>query len=255
MQRRALLSSVAVGATAVLSGCLDEFAGDRSRETRELSFDAPRETPVHVETRNGDVTVESSDGSSLDVTAELSAPGEHRFETVSVTGEKVEERFEVAATYAEEANRVRVDLQVEVPEGVAVSSVQTENGDVTVTGVDGPVAFDTRNGDVDVTDVAGVSGARSENGDVDVELPAPLPGDVDVASTNGVVHAAVSPDVDAALDARTENGDATVDGLGFDDASGGEDGEPAQVSGTLGDGTHEVSVTTRNGDVELSALE
>ncbi|MUV59992.1 DUF4097 family beta strand repeat-containing protein, partial [Halobacterium sp. CBA1126] len=149
-----------------------------------------------------------------------------------------------------DASGVRVDLDVEVPDGTAMAVVQTENGDVDVSDVAAVEAARSSNGDVTVRNAGPVEAVATENGDVGADVPAPLAGDVLVRSENGDVEAAVSPDVDAVVDAQTTNGTVDVDGLDLQDGSSGD----TRVTGTLGDGTHEVTVVSTNGDVEVRAL-
>jgi len=74
MQRRALLSGIAVGSVAVLAGCSTSLFGDRVEESRELEFDPGEDAPVNVVNGNGDVAVETHDGELVVVDASVSAP-------------------------------------------------------------------------------------------------------------------------------------------------------------------------------------
>lgn len=97
-----------------------------------------------------------------------------------------------------------------------------------------------RVGGLDPTSVTSMPNAASVNGDVDVELRL-LPADARVESTNGDLAVALSPTLDVALDARTTNGDVDVEGLDLRDASASD----SSVTGTLGDGTHELVAARR----------
>lgn len=269
MRRRALLTGVAAGTTSVLAGCVGSLFGDRVTRTDHRTYDVAADTPLRVENRNGDVTVESHDGSSVQVDVEFHAPSESALDDISLVGERRGSEFVVETTYAEGSDgRGGASVTARVPSAVSLAGATTTNGDVGVTDVAGGGEFASENGDVDVrrVDVADVAttngdatvrdvetfgGAVTTNGDVAVDVPAPLRSDVAVRTENGDVSAALSPDLDAVVDATTTNGSVDARGVDLQDASTGE----AHVSGTLGDGTFDVTVTTTNGDVELVALE
>ncbi len=248
MQRRALLGGVAAAAAASLTGCASGLFGGQYEETREVEFDLPGEDAVvSVHSENGDVDVSTHDGERVVVTARLSGPSEERVEGVEVAGPTGDGDLSVAL---EGTTRVSAGFDVQVPAGTAVGELETSNGDVEVRDVAGVESASSENGDVTVRSAGPVSTAETDNGEVAVDLPAPLPGDVTVASDNGDVDASLSPDADAELVARTDNGDASIDGLELSDLRS-DDGT---VRGVLGDGTHEVVAESDNGDVEFDAL-
>jgi DUF4097 and DUF4098 domain-containing protein YvlB len=226
--------------------------GDVVQEEREWSF-LPSDDgwPVSVHNENGDVAVSTHNGQRVVVDALVTAPSEERLGDVTVDGDASNGEFVVAVRVDGDSSRVSADLDVQVPEGTEMASVQSENGDVDVRGVASVSVARSRNGDVSVRDAGPFGTARTENGDVDAELPAPRPGDVTVRSTNGDAEAMVSPDVDAALVASTRNGDVEVNGLDLTDSQVSE----TEIRGVLGEGTHEVTVASENGDVTVGALD
>lgn len=251
MERRALLAAAATSVTAGLAGCVGGLFADRVTETREYTFDLPAETPVRVMGKNGDVTVDTGSQTGVAVDAQVAVPSEDRLDDVSVTSSMVEGALAVDVDAQGRARNVSVDLEVVVPEGTAMAVVQTGNGDVDVTGVDGVEAARSSNGNVTVRDAGPVQSVGTENGDVDADVPAPLPGEVLLRTENGDVEAALSPAVDGMLDAQTQNGTVSVSGLGLADA----DRSDSHVTGTLGDGGPEVTVAAVNGDVTVQVLD
>lgn len=159
----------------------------------------------------------------------------------------------------------QMDLSVGTPEGVAVDTANTANGDVTVTGARGDLTAATVNGDVELTDVsgfvrgdssngnvrirncAGVTGARTSNGTVDVEIRA-LRTDVTCYSSNGDVTVRVGPDVSAAIRLSTTSGNARVEGV----SATTDTDRRGYITGRLRGGTSPLlSVGSNNGDVRL----
>lgn len=268
MRRRALLSAGLAAGSAALAGCPSVLFGDWETRSDERTFEVTDGTPVRVRTRNGDVALESHDGTAVEVDVTFRARSEDALDRLDLVGEERSGEFVVEPTDVDSDRATGAELSVRLPASLPVAGARTTNGDVTAIDVAGGGRFETRNGDVEVRglaraavrstngdvtvrDVEEFRGAVTTNGDAAADVPAPLPGDASVRSTNGSVDAAVSPDVDARLLARTTNGDVSVDGLDLADASVGDD----RVTGRLGDGTHELELVTTNGDVDVRVLE
>lgn len=200
--------------------------------------------------QSGDVDVAAYHGMEVRVDATVLGPTDASVDAVAVNGESRGGEFVVETVYEGEKRRASVDLAVRVPADVPVAGVRTRNGDVAARDVAGGQHFESENGDVTVRGVESVSVARTRNGDVRADVPAPLSGDATVESENGDVTAALSPDLSAMVDARTTNGRVDVEDLDLGDASV----SGKHVTGRLGDGAHEVSVATTNGDVVLESL-
>ncbi|MFC6938791.1 DUF4097 domain-containing protein [Salinirubellus sp. GCM10025818] len=264
--RRRLL---AVGATAAagLAGCVG-FAGPDVTESSSRTFDAP-EGVVSIENRNGDVEVgPHDDGDSEGVVVEIRKRGRSQaaIDAVAVEGATEEGDLVVRTMYDDRLRNASVDLSVRVPEGTAVGSVETRNGDAVVRSVSGDVRATTSNGDARAVDVdgyvtvrssngdaeargtTGLAGARSANGDVRVEVY-DLRGATDATSANGDVEAGVAPGLDATVLATAGNGDLDVE-VELDDASV----STRQARGRLGDGGPLLTLTSANGDVRLYGL-
>ncbi|MDH5019060.1 DUF4097 family beta strand repeat-containing protein [Halobacterium rubrum] len=251
MHRRALLSGVAAASAAALTGCSTGLFGDQYEDTREVEFDLPDEdASVSVQSENGDVDVSTHDGDRVSVTARLSGPSEDRVEGVEVAGSPGSGDLSIALEGS--TRRVSADFDVQVPAGTPTGDLETSNGDVDVRDVAGVGSASSENGDVTVRSAGPVSAAETDNGEVAADVPAPLPGDVTVASSNGDVSVSLSPDADAEVVARTDNGNASIEGLDLSDEQ--RDGDEEEVRGVLGDGTHGVLVESDNGDAAVDAL-
>jgi len=249
MRRRALLTGLAAGTTTALAGCttVESLFGGRVEETREYDFELADGAPVRVTTDNGDIDVTTHSDGTVSVEAAVAVPSEERLDDVTVEDSTVEGALAVDADVSGSTSRVSVDLDVRVPEGTEMGVVQSANGDVSVEGVASVTTARSSNGDVTVRDAGPVQSVATENGDVEADVPAPLEGPVLLRTENGDVDAAVSPDVDATVEARTQNGDVDVHDLALEnrEVSG------TLVTGVLGEGAHELTAASTNGDVDL----
>lgn len=251
MHRRALLGGVAAAAAASLTGCMGAQSDDQYEETRDVEFDLPAEdTAVSVSGKHGDVAVSTHDSEQVAVTARLSGPSEERVDGAEVAGQTGADGLSVAL--AGTTDGVSAAFDVQVPAGTAVGELETSNGDIDVQDVAGVESATTDNGDVTVQSAGPVSAAETTNGAVTIDEPAPLSGDVTAVSNNGDVSVSLSPDADAEVVARTDNGETGIEDLELFDLR--RDGDDGMVRGVLGEGTHEVVAESDNGDVEFDAL-
>lgn len=269
--RRELLGACALGISAASAGCTGAtpFVGKRIEFDRTFDMTTGH---ITIETDSGSASVRRTDADEIqlhgvkeaasvfadieDTTVETAQNGDH----LRITGDSGRNSFFGLGSKS-------ISLDIGVPEGVAVERVSAGNGDATATGVagdatlestngevtarnvDGFVSLSSTNGPVRARGVAGLNGAETTNGDVDVVVPA-VENDVSVASTNGTITAALAPGLDARVVASTTNGSITANGLPLD-AGGSND---TSLRGTLGNGTHRLTVETTNGDIALNRL-
>lgn len=265
-RRRVLRAGAALVGAVGLAGCV--LSTEPYTETAERSFDPGGADELAVRTGSGDVTLSPGDGEAVSGTVRTaSRSGEDALDEVTVEGSVEDGRLTVAPQRPDSNANVTVDLDLSVPEGLALvaassgngdieadgvagdGTYSSTNGDVDVTGVDGFVTVESTNGDLDASGVTGLDGAATTNGDVRVDVP-DLRGDATCRSRNGDVTAAVPDDLSAAVTLEATNGDAGVDGVSMTVESSGE----SEVRGTMGDGEHALAVSSTNGDVTLRGL-
>ncbi|NHN59676.1 MULTISPECIES: DUF4097 family beta strand repeat-containing protein [Halorussus] len=271
-QRRRLLGLSAAAGLTALSGCsgVTPFVGKRLENAQ--SFDASSVDAVSVAGRNGNVRVRPRDDERIRVETVKKAGSvfadldDVRVETTTENGE-----LRVAARKVGDGSWLAgvpsVDVTVGLPASVDLGELRTENGRVDVRNVatdatlgsengqlearnvDGFVSAETENGRVVARDVTGIDGARSENGSVEIDVKS-VRGDTDVATENGRVTAAVSPDLNAEVVATTGNGRVEFD-VASAEVSTRRSG---RVEATLGGGGPELRLSCENGRVSVSQL-
>ncbi|MCK9308608.1 MAG: DUF4097 domain-containing protein [Methanoculleus sp.] len=125
----------------------------------------------------------------------------------------------------------------------------SSNGRVEMRGVEGYVTATTSNGAVTVEDCRGVLELRTSNGAISAGIPA-VRGDVTISSSNGAITLRLAESLNAGVAATTSNGRIAVNDLALqlDESSG------TRISGTLGDGGPMITITTSNGNIDLSGL-
>lgn len=144
-------------------------------------------------------------------------------------------------------NSWSVTYEVFVPSRYSVN-LETVNGGVSVSDVNGNLEFKTVNGGLSLHHVGGYVHGRTTNGGVSIELA----GDrwdgqgLDVTTTNGGVTLHVPHNYSAQLEAQTSNGKIR--------AAEVSDTQSNHISTALGAGGATLKVTTTNGGVSLSRI-
>jgi DUF4097 and DUF4098 domain-containing protein YvlB len=204
---------------------------------------------------NGSIAVEGWDRQAVEIhavkTAKQSAADLAlvRIDTDSGPG-----RVSVSTIYPQNQDNdieVSVDYTVHVPRHVALEQLQTVNGAVRVSGVEGQAELRSVNGDIDVLASAGGFSARTTNGEVHVELMRlTAPSAISLETVNGSVALALPHDVAATIDARSLNGDFRSD-LPMSLLSAYS---PRGVRGRLGAGGVPIRLRTVNGAIRVLTL-
>lgn len=143
-------------------------------------------------------------------------------------------------------NDVSVEWEVQVPDGVHFTA-RTVNGAVDAAGMTGDVTARTVNGAVKVA-TRGVARASTVNGRVEARLGrADWSNDVEFETTNGSVVVYAPADLSAHVSASTVNGSIETD---FPLEVRGRFTN-RRISGTVGSGGRNLSMSTVNGSIEL----
>jgi hypothetical protein len=215
---------------------------------------------IEVSGVNGSIQAERSKGSYVEVVATKRAtksdPDEVRIEAVEHKGGVM-----VCAVYPGPGNScepghhesrtrnndVVVDFRVLVPEGVKLK-VHTVNGGVDVEDVESDVEAHTVNGSVHVT-TSGTAIATTVNGSVSASIGSSSWGEqLKFETVNGAITVRFPADLEAMVDASTENGDITTD---FPLTVHGKIGR-RHLSGRIGRGDGgELALSTVNGSIRL----
>lgn len=143
-----------------------------------------------------------------------------------------------------------IDATVQVPIALAVQ-VATDNGGVSVDGIDGDLALFSDNGRLEVRGGAGEISATTDNGDVSIKNSRATA--VTVISDNGDVDVELQS-APRSVDARTDNGDIdiAVPGGSKYAVDTGADNDALDIDvGIDSDSPHVIKAETDNGDIRI----
>ncbi len=208
---------------------------------------------------NGSVRVRTGDRLSIRATkhAERSDPNE-----VAIHVENRSDGIVVCVRYPPEANRgcgdrrssrsnqnnhndTAVDFDVTVPHGIVLQA-NSVNGSVDAVN-DGPADANTVNGSVRV-EGRDVRSATSVNGSVSVRVLDRGTGRLYAQTVNGSIDVSLPPGSGASLVAKTLTGSINADGFNVERP---RYGPGAHASGTVGDGSRQLSLETVNGSITV----
>ena len=217
-----LFALVGMMALFGLYGCdIEEIiasAGGNIEAVREITevYDIATLADLTVESSNGEVIVTSAETTSVSVVARLRSradtlgKAEERVNSLSIemvqTGDNVLLRYRSSDQSLDVRKYSGVSFEVTVPAQADVT-VDTSNGSITVSGIEGEFKLDTSNGSIDLNDLVGVVYADTSNGGIDVDG---FRGELDLETSNGVIDI---EDVEALVDARTSNGRINFSGV------------------------------------------
>ncbi|MEY7848691.1 DUF4097 family beta strand repeat-containing protein [Natrarchaeobius sp. A-rgal3] len=271
--RRTMLAGLATGGLASIAGCasMTPLVGQRIEDEETIAVDGADRLSIHgdvgtvsaVGTDRDDIRLEAEKQSSS-ITTDL--------DDLTLETERTDERLEVRSEWEGSGgwfqNPPSMNLDADVPRGVALEAidmsvgrvavrnvtgdltVDTSTGRVDLADVDGSVGVRTSTGRVEIRDVDGIQGISTSTGRVDTDVPA-IDGDTTISTSTGRIEAAVDPAIDAELHVSTSTGRIDVDDLEFAEVSEGSD----LVTGTLGDGGPELRFETGTGRITLTTLE
>ena len=235
----------------------DNWYNDRlvsNCEIREQTL-APSGSTIGIDGRqNGGVSVKGWDQNQVLVRARVQT-GAPTAEEARALGQQI--RIETSGTkiFASGPDNRKnfhwdVSYEVFVPRRADLS-VETHNGGITITGVNGKIDFSAVNGGVVLKRIGGAVRGSTTNGGLVIELS----GDrwdgetLDVSTTNGGVVMSVPENYSANLQTGTVNGSVDVD---FPVTVQGKISK--QVALNLGSGGATVKATTTNGGVRLKRI-
>jgi hypothetical protein len=225
--------------------------GERLCEVREVTLRAGRNTITVDAEPNGGITVEGWDRSEIRVRARVvayartEAVAEDILDEVQIVTDDI-----ITADGPERLGRREwwsVSFEIMAPRRSNLD-LESTNGGIHITEVEGTIAFRTTNGGVHLTRLAGDVRGRSTNGGVDVVLEGTewRGTSLDVATTNGGVELAVPASYNARLETGTTNGHIRAD---FPLTVQGR--IDRRITAELGRGGNTIRVMTTNGGVVL----
>lgn len=206
---------------------------------------------------NGDVVITGGSGDRIEVIARKKAKDEKGLERLEILVDADSDRVSIDTKHHKQ-NRSwfswgdgggSVSYEVKVPRDVELDSVETVNGGVRISGVDGEVVASTVNGSLEIHDLSSDVALETVNGRIEADF-ARLDDQqfVRMDTVNGSIRISLPADANARVSAETVNG--SIRGDDFDlQAEKGFVGR--SMDGDIGNGSARVKLDTVNGTIRI----
>jgi hypothetical protein len=264
-----LAGAVAVVAAAPQPAAAQRFSSDRDRWTWSGMVEPGR--MVYVRNLNGPVRVETSSGTTVEVTATKVIRRDGNPEDVRITAEQRSNHGDVVIcarwndrtdcdedgyrTHSvsnfwnwgrDRGNDVGVEFVVRVPRGIRITA-STVNGGLEITGAESEVNASTVNGSIIARSNGGPVRAHTTNGSLDIRTSMLGTGTLDYSTTNGQINLEIPDNSRADVELRTVNGSISTD---FPLTVDGRF-TARRVRGSIGGGGQLLRLATVNGSIHL----
>ena len=248
----------AVALCAVAS--TNAIAHDETRhvETIEKTFAVDDNAQLQIENTNGKVEIEAWDRNEVVITASIYSKNAEGRDAVEVLLTQKGNTIDIDTEYKKQSfwnnnNYSKVDYFINVPKSVDLAEVDLTNGSLTITGVAGEVNASLMNGKLVATELASSTYVESHNGSVKLSYSHDLVDlkNIEVDSNNGSITVYLPADIDAKMEAESNNGSIKND---FGLQVRKDRSHSKSLSGEVGSGKTHVNLESNNGSIRIKSL-
>ncbi len=205
---------------------------------------------------NGSITVTGGSGNNVEIVATKKADNQKDLDKIEIeishSASEIVIETEIGESngwfsYGNNSGEVRYEIIV--PADTQLDSVETVNGDVTISGVSGEVVAESVNGDLDISDLAGDVRLSTVNGSVNADFfKCDGQQSVKAETVNGRVTITLPENADVEVSADTLNGSINGRDFGLETDEGfvGSD-----LNGKIGNGSARLNIDTVNGSIKI----
>jgi hypothetical protein len=268
------------------AGCLSpSLPGVETTREFQGTYNVSRTTSIEVRNLNGEVEINTGDQEMAEVNATLGTLyGSSELDRVQILV-TTDDILRVETVHPTPPARVTVNYLITIPRSLPVTAIESSNGGITVTDAQGDARLSTSNGPIGVISFAGDLTAHTSNGAIMLEN---ITGVVSASTSNAEI---ILQNVSALTLAETSNGRISADiisverditistsnarvliqiapGLNADLLISTSNGQilltnvpitvqrstRTELNGTIGEGGHQIAITTSNADVEIRML-
>jgi DUF4097 and DUF4098 domain-containing protein YvlB len=280
--------------TLGLAGCdIDDFdGGHRVQEDFHHSYALKSGGTVSVENFNGNVDIVGWEKDQVEINGTRYAPRESLLSLVKVEITNTADNIRIRISKPDyRRGNMGARMTIQVPTKVNLERIQTSNGSLNVSRIEGPVRLRTSNGKVlaqrltgqlevttsnggievrelkgDATlltsngritaDLIGQASGRNmrfetSNGPIELRVDGQLASGLRARTSNGAITVRLPASTNARLSASTSNSTVSTD---FDLMVHGGEISKRHMSGTLGSGGPTIDISTSNGSIRVLKL-
>lgn len=226
----------------------------RTLEEVTDSYPLEKGGSISIENVNGDIAVRGWSGDQVELTYRISGGTEKALERVKVRIKSDPSHLRIETVHTKSNSwwgsdsSASVQFELRVPSGARLRNVETVNGSIEISGVDGEIEADTVNGRIKVEGLRADAKLSTVNGTVVAYLDRFTADQrVSLESVNGAVQVYLPDSADVDVRAETVHGGLKNDfGLPVEKGIVGRD-----LRGQLGAGGGRLSLDTVNGSISI----
>jgi DUF4097 and DUF4098 domain-containing protein YvlB len=208
---------------------------------------------ISLKNVNGSVNIRVSDEPKVQLKAVKTGPSQEKLEAVKIEVNSQPDRLSIETVYPKGTlnTNVSVSYELSVPKTVNLDSLETVNGSIEISGVQGKIEAETTNGSINIG--GGNSGidAHTVNGSIKVDLKQLASNErIKMESVNGSLTLLLPDSLNAEIEAETTNGKVSND-FTFADQ---EFNEKKHLKGRIGSGGSQLSLETVNGSISITKV-
>lgn len=205
MQKR--LSLFPAACLIVLAGCDLEQAISSERYTQDFHYSYPLKAggKLTVENFNGSVHITGWDQETVDVSGTKYASTPELRDALKIDVVPSADSIYIRTVRPSDARGgIGARYVIKVPRRTQLERINSSNGTIRTTGVEGNANLKTSNGSVEVEDLAGDANVKTSNGRIQADA---VGGSIEATTTNGSIHAhLLKPEAGRPVKLETSNG-------------------------------------------------
>jgi DUF4097 and DUF4098 domain-containing protein YvlB len=230
--------------------CSDIFMGTKEKEEFRKTCNLDAHGSVSLNNINGSVEIRVWDEPRVEIKAVKSGPTAEKLKLVNIEVKEGADRVEIDTVYPKDEKNLNVSVTYEltVPRNASLGKVETVNGSIDISGVQGRIDTGSTNGSIIIEDGGGAGvKAGTTNGSVKASLQR-QPESVSLESTNGSITLSLPDAINAQVEASTTNGRINNDFT----LSSQETGDSKHLKGKMGTGGAQFTLETVNGSININ---
>ncbi len=224
--------------------------------TEEFRYPLNEGGRVSLENVNGDVRITGGDGDEVVIVATKRASREENLDRLEIRIDASADMIRIDTRHPQSRwgwnndNGGSVSYELSVPASASLDGIETVNGEVHITGVEGEVRASTVNGDLELDQLA--SDARLETVNGGIRAAFRQLGDdqrITADTVNGRIEIRLPENAGARLTAETLNGSLDAGDFGVETNRGRFVG--SDIDAQIGTGTARIKLDTVNGSIRV----
>jgi hypothetical protein len=214
-------------------------------------FELPANGTVELGNINGEITVSTSGGTTVEIKAVKRSDVKGEIENVEVLFEQKGNNLRVKTKFNRDNTKAKVDFTVVIPEKLARAEFKSINGKLDCSGRFSDLLLKTVNGKINFNGEFSGATFKTVNGAIEISQEPLLNGNLEVETVNGAIDIELNGKSAFAAEGRTVNGSITNDfGLNVERHFVG-----SSFAGKVnGGGSRKVKVETVNGRIDISKI-